>query len=188
MKDVPQFIRNRLADTDAKMFAKVYIGATGGGYYASTLPYDFTHAGKTWKGKSGLKEIDTTTQDDRVSRDPYSISIVDDANSSLEFRLQVGQPMTIAVGFYDPNRNQPNTEDFLTLYNGRIDFWSRSIGSDNQRILQIQGVSPSGVLSLTRGVYTDIVYTRQIDSTDTSMQTIGRMRSDDIVLDWGKPR
>jgi hypothetical protein len=187
MRTLSTFIQDQLSSYASQAFFMVDIVGTGVDYHVTTLPYDVASGGVAYTRRPMLMAVSPPRFSSEVDRAVYTMQFSDPDGSVETLLANAGYACSITtrLGFLDPFSNQPNLDDFLTVYQGLFDSMALDT-SNNQRMLLVNGASPMSALDSTNAIYTDEDWSKSRNASDTSMSFVTKTVSQEITLLWGK--
>lgn len=150
----------------------------------------------TYSADNNLIGVDSPRLDANIDRESYKILYADPSFSlrSLAEGGISGIPVKVRIGFLNtldvvvngvmPNQPFTGADDFLTSYDGVIDFPSISIQDENVHMI-FECASPMASLGLIKSHFTSQDYLKHLDTGDTSFDQVYD-GSHKIDLLWGK--
>lgn len=170
------------------VFESFWCVELGQAYYTSF----YTHLnanGKLYSANGGLVQVDPPKMDSVVDRQPFEITFSDVAfahGQQIENGL-VGTPVAVYLGLVDQNTRQPEVNDLILVYKGRVDGANYAVSTavTGESALKIVCSSPMHDLDLVKACYASQDFSDKNYPGDTSYEQIFE-GSGQINMRWGK--
>lgn len=182
MKNTPTSIKTALISDISTPYLLLQMEFSGGTVRLTSLPYDVVVAGNSYFADGGLTQLDPPQLTSVLDREVYKIKLTDfDDEYKGHFDSgALGTVVTVSLGI------EGNTTDFDTIYKGRIDGTSIETNTnEGTKDAIIECSSPFAALDRTNDRKTDKNTQRNIDSTDSCMDSV-YAAAKSVELKWGK--
>lgn len=188
MRDIPQALLTKLGDSDQviEFFILVTLQFPTLTYNFTSLPYDFTYKGSSYKSDGGLAYYENPAYTSVINKASYKLSFSDQTGELLaHLRANVTtSKLRVLVGLYSTDQ-RPTESNVTTLlmYQGSID--SPEFGNDlEDKVITLVAGSPMSALDQTNLLETSSSSLKSRNPNDTAFDNV--FEKGESVVRWGK--